>query len=292
MKYALRHVTTYAYESQVDLASHLLHLSPRAMPGQTVLTQAITTDPAPDRIAIGIDHFGNDVRWLFLETPHQRFSVSARAVVEVDRSPPPDAAVTPLATSLAALASGAAATNVAEFLFDSPLAPTDSTVADFAVRFFPPGTTTLAGALAMMHAIHQEFAFRAGVTSVATTVAQILKLRAGVCQDFSHLMVASLRVAGVPARYVSGYIRTRPPPGAPRRLGADQSHAWVAAWLGPDLGWVELDPTNGLIVKDEHVVLGWGRDFADVSPLRGFILGGGRHRLTVGVDLDPMTDAA
>ncbi len=289
MKYALRHVTRYTYENSVDLASHMLHLTPRVTPGQTLLSHAITSDPAPCRTESGLDHFGNQVRWLFLEAPHQRFEVTAEAVVEVDRPAPPPASETPDFQAIAPLAlDSGAAPDAAECLFDSPLAPADPAAATFAARFFTPQTRVLDGALAMMHAIHKEFAFRAGVTSLATTVAQVLKLQAGVCQDFSHLMIAALRAAGVPARYVSGYIRTRPPPGVRKRLGADQSHAWVAVWLGREHGWLELDPTNGLIVKDEHVVLGWGRDFSDVSPLRGIILGGGRHRLSVGVDLEPV----
>ena len=289
MNYVLRHVTRYAYETSVDLASHMLHLTPRAVPGQLVLSHLIRADPAPSRTEDGTDHFGNPVCWLFIEAPHRRFEVTAEARVAVDRPPPPVASATPPASAIAALAlDPASAPDAAEYLFDSPLAPADPAAATFAKRFFPPDTPVLAGALAMMQTIHREFAFRAGITSLATTVAQVLKLQAGVCQDFSHLMIAALRAAGVPARYVSGYIRTRPPAGATRRLGADQSHAWVAVWLGPTHGWVELDPTNGIIVKDEHVVLGWGRDFADISPLRGIILGGGRHRLTVGVDLEPV----
>ena len=124
------------------------------------------------------------------------------------------------------------------------------------------------------------------MTTIATPVARVLRQRAGVCQDFSHLMIAGLRALGLPARYVSGYIRTRPPPGRAARRGADQSHAWVGAWLGPAHGWVDLDPTNDLVVQDEHVVLGWGRDYGDVSPVRGVLLGGGTHKLSVRVDLE------
>ncbi|MBX9699088.1 MAG: transglutaminase family protein, partial [Acetobacteraceae bacterium] len=135
--------------------------------------------------------------------------------------------------------------------------------------------------------ITRDFAFRPGVTGIATPVEEVLARRQGVCQDFTHLMIAALRGLGLPARYLSGYLRTRPPAGQARRRGADQSHAWVGAWLGPAAGWVGLDPTNALVVRDEHVVLGWGRDFGDVSPLRGVVLGGGAHALTVAVDLEP-----
>jgi transglutaminase-like putative cysteine protease len=137
---------------------------------------------------------------------------------------------------------------------------------------------------------YKEFRFRSGVTSIATPVTQIMQRREGVCQDFSHAMISGLRGIGLPARYTSGYIRTRPPPGQVKRQGADQSHAWVGCWLGPEHGWVDIDPTNGIVVKDEHVVLGWGRDFSDVSPVRGVILGGGDHVVRVGVDLEPLDD--
>ena len=138
--------------------------------------------------------------------------------------------------------------------------------------------------------IRREFTFRAGVTTISTPIDRVLERREGVCQDFTHLMLGALRALGLPARYTSGYIRTRPPPGQARRRGADQSHAWVGCWLGPEHGWVDLDPTNGVVVREEHVVLGWGRDFGDVSPLRGVILGGGAHKLTVGVDLEPLEE--
>ena len=134
--------------------------------------------------------------------------------------------------------------------------------------------------------IRAEFAFRPGVTTVNTRVEQVLTQRAGVCQDFTHLMISALRALGLPARYVSGYLRTHPPAGQPARRGADQSHAWVGAWLGPYHGWIDLDPTNNLVVQDEHVVLAWGRDYADISPVRGVILGGGAQTLTVEVDLE------
>jgi transglutaminase-like putative cysteine protease len=133
--------------------------------------------------------------------------------------------------------------------------------------------------------IKRDFAFKPGVTTISTPVSQVLSLRGGVCQDFAHLMIAGLRAIGLPARYCSGYVRTRPPPGQQRRQGADQSHAWVGAWLGPQLGWVDLDPTNDLVVADEHVLLGWGRDYADISPVKGILLGGGKQVLEVSVDL-------
>ena len=174
----------------------------------------------------------------------------------------------------------------AEFLFGSSHAPVLAAAADYARPCFTPGRPILAALLALNSRITREFRFQAGVTSTSTKVEEILRLKRGVCQDFTHLMLSALRGLGLPARYMSGYVRTRPPPGQPRRRGADQSHAWVGAWLGDAHGWVGLDPTNAIVVRDEHVVLAWGRDFADISPLRGVILGGGAHRLTVNVDLE------
>jgi transglutaminase-like putative cysteine protease len=180
----------------------------------------------------------------------------------------------------------AAGGDAAEFAFGSPLAPADRAAGLDAAASFPPGRPVLAGLLDLTGRIRREFAFRPGATTVATAVPLVLAQRAGVCQDFAHVMIAGLRALGLPARYVSGYLRTRPPRGQPARRGADQSHAWVGAWLGPEQGWVDLDPTNDLVVQEEHVVLGWGRDFSDVSPLRGVILGGGTHSVTAAVELE------
>jgi transglutaminase-like putative cysteine protease len=286
VKYRVRHATRYAYENPVDLAGHMLHLTPRALPGQTILHSRIASTPGPTRVTEGLDHHGNAVTRLFLEIPHRRFEVVAESLVEVAFPPPPPDSPAWEQVAAAALQPGTGAP-VAEFLFDSTHAPADAAAGAYAARFFTPDRPILAALLDLNHAIGRDFAFRAGVTTTATTVAQIMKLRAGVCQDFSHLMISALRRLGLPARYVSGYIRTKPPPGIAKRLGSDQSHAWVGAWLGPAQGWIDLDPTNNLVVRDEHVVLGWGRDFSDVSPVRGIILGGGRHQLKVAVDLEP-----
>ena len=145
----------------------------------------------------------------------------------------------------------------------------------------------MAGLLELMARFRAEFRFDAAATTVSTPVERVLQLRAGVCQDFAHLMISGLRSLGLPARYVSGYLRTLPPPGRPKLRGADASHAWVSAWLGPDHGWLDLDPTNDVLPSDGHVWLGWGRDFADVSPLQGILLGGGRHTLRIAVDIEP-----
>ncbi|GIX09862.1 transglutaminase family protein [Elioraea sp.] len=294
MRYRVRHVTRYHYGEQVDLAAHLLHLAPRALPGQRVLEAVLTADPPPGRVVTGTDHFGNTATWLFLTEPHAAFAVTLTAAVEVAFPPPPPAEATPPWEEVRACAArgGPACWQEAEFAFGTPMAPAEPAIGAYVAPSFPPRRPVLQALMELNARIRRDFAFRPGATTLATPVTQVLASRAGVCQDFAHLMIAGLRALGLPARYVSGYVRTRPRPGEARRRGADHSHAWVGCWLGPQHGWIDLDPTNGLVVRDEHVVLGWGRDYADVSPVRGVILGGGRHGLSVGVDLDPVEEAA
>lgn len=283
----MRHASRYAYGSAVDLAAHMVHLRPRPLPFQQVLSERIETAPAPARRRDGHDHFGNPVTWLFLDLPHADFEVVAESVVEVQFPPAPIASETPAWELVAEDARAPQGWRASEYRFDSGMAPAHPDTRAYAAESFSPGRPVLDGLLDLNGRVKRDFHFRTGVTTVATPVGQVMKRGEGVCQDFSHVMISALRGLGLPARYVSGYIRTRPPPGLPRRQGADQSHAWVGCWLGPALGWVDLDPTNDLIVRDEHVVLGWGRDYGDVSPIRGVILGGGHHSLSVTVDLEP-----
>ncbi|MDE2008239.1 MAG: transglutaminase family protein [Rhodospirillales bacterium] len=290
MIYRLRHVTRYDYQTPVDLGVHLAHLLPRALPTQDVLGAALSADPAPSWRRDARDHFGNAQAWLFVDAPHAALEVTLEARVAVRPRPLPEPLAGPAWEDVtgAAIADPAAA----EFRFARGLAAPEAEATEWAARSFPPGCPALAGLVDLNARIHREFRFRAGVTDIATPVAEILRRREGVCQDFTHMMLAMLRGLGLPGRYVSGYIRTRPAPGQPRRLGADQSHAWVGAWAGAALGWIDLDPTNGIAVGEEHVTLGWGRDYADIAPLRGVILGGGGQTLSVAVELEPVTDAA
>jgi transglutaminase-like putative cysteine protease len=285
MKYRVVHVSRYKYGSPVDLAAHMLHLRPRPLPWQHILSERLDAEPAGARRRDARDHFGNVVTWLFLDRPHADFTVTARSVVEVSYPSPPE--VTPAWESIVAAAREPGRGPDAEYRFDSPKAPATPETKAFALTSFLEGRPVLEALLDLNTRVYKEFRFRAGVTTISTPVSQVMRRREGVCQDFSHVMVSALRGLGLPARYNSGYIRTKPPPGQKRRQGSDQSHAWVGAWLGPAHGWVDLDPTNGIVVQDEHVLLGWGRDYGDVSPVLGVILGGGAHRLTVSVDLEP-----
>jgi transglutaminase-like putative cysteine protease len=281
--YRLRHVTTYAYAHPVDLAAHLLLLTPRALQHQKVARSTIAITPEPSHVTEAADHFGNQASRVFIDVPHARFEVVAEALVEVRFPAPPDAVAT---LPWEVVRDAARASDAVEFVFPSPLVPLVPAARGYAAASFPAGRPVLVGLLELMARIRRDFTYKPGVTGPNTQVVEVLESRVGVCQDYAHVMISGLRGLGLPARYVSGYVRTRPAPGGTRRRGADQSHAWVEAWLGPGLGWVGLDPTNDIVVRDEHVVLAWGRDFADVSPLRGVILGGGEHGLRVGVDLE------
>ncbi len=293
MRYAVRHETHYAYAAPVDLGSHVLRLTPLNAAGQRVLRQQLTIEPHPDQFVAFMDHFGNAVHHVAVETIHDRFSVTLEAEVEIERPVRVDRGP-PWETICAAMRGDGfpALPEIAEFIYPSPLAAFDREATLYAAQSFA-AERPLIDALADLTArIHRDFAYTPNVTTVSTRVAEIIATKRGVCQDFSHLMIAGLRGLGLPARYVSGYIRTRPPEGGRVRQGGDASHAWVSAWCGEELGWVELDPTNDLIVENEHVVVAYGRDFSDVTPLRGVILGGGSHSLTVNVQLAELpTDA-
>ncbi|HEY1934966.1 MAG TPA: transglutaminase family protein [Acetobacteraceae bacterium] len=287
MIYRVRHVTRYDYKAAADGGSHLAHLRPRPLPFQRVLSASLTAEPTPSWQNQGTDHFGNTANWMFLDIAHRSFVVTAEAQVDVRFPDLPQASATPPWEDVAAAAANA--WQAAEFLFDSPLVGADPEARAYAASSFPPRRPVLDALLELNLRIHRDFTFRAGVTTTSTKIHEVLERREGVCQDFTHLMISALRALGLPARYASGYIRTRPKAGGVGRLGADQSHAWVGCWLGAQHGWVDLDPTNGLVVQEEHVLLGWGRDYSDVAPLRGVILSGGEHRLSVEVELRPVT---
>jgi transglutaminase-like putative cysteine protease len=286
MIYRLHHATTYDYAHPVVLGTHFMHLLPRERPGQFVREAQLDISPEPDSRRNEVDHFGNITTTVSLTAPHRQFLVALSATVDVLQPPPPAPQST---ASWEAIAETAIwHTETAEFCLASPLAAPNPDITEYAALSFPPGRPVLEGLLDLNRRLFTDLKYRSGVTHTGTTAAQVLKNRAGVCQDYAHLMIAALRALGLPARYVSGYLRTYPVDGEEKRRGADQSHAWAAAWIGSTHGWVDFDPTNNLLVCDEHVTLAWGRDFQDVSPLRGIILGGGRHSLDVNVDLDPV----
>jgi len=293
MRYAIEHITEYHYSQPVGLSLQLAHLRPRDTDWQKCLSHSLLVSPGAVSQHDGRDYFGNGITRFEIEGAHHVLSVSARSEVEIHREPWPAADALPdWQTVRAAFAEtmwGTSEASIAsEFLFASSHVPQLNSLRDFAAACFEEGGSILDGALALTHYIHEEFEFDPTATHVTTPVETVLSIRRGVCQDFAHLMIASLRSLGLPARYVSGYLLTEPPPGQPRLVGADASHAWVALYV-PEYGWLEFDPTNDCMAGDAHITLAWGRDFADVSPLRGVILGGGEHTVDVGVTVTPLS---
>jgi transglutaminase-like putative cysteine protease len=286
MRYSVRHRTTFEYEQRVSVSHHVLHLSPRELPRQQCLGSTIRAEPAPALLSEGVDYFGNRVHYLTVNEPHDRLFVEASSVVDVVAAEPAELARSPAWEGLATALQDSPTLEPYEFLFDSPYVTVPAEVRAFALETFTPGRPLLEAAMALTTRIFQEFKYRGGVSDVSTPVAEVLAKRQGVCQDFAHLQIACLRSIGLPARYVSGYLLTHPPAGQPKRIGADASHAWLSVWSGADIGWIDFDPTNNLIPDVEHITVGWGRDYGDVSPINGFIVGGGEHEVLVAVDVD------
>jgi transglutaminase-like putative cysteine protease len=289
-RYRIEHETRYVYATTVATSQHVAYLRPRELPCQHVLTADLIVTPAPRRVLQRTDYFGNLVEQFELLKPHEALRVQSRSVVDVHG---PETAIDP-ANSMSwtkvrdALAGSRAQPDISQFVYPSPhVPPTAPGVAEFARESFPDGRTLAAGAMDLMRRIHEGFRFDPSATSVMTPVRQVLADRRGVCQDFAHLQVACLRSLGLAARYVSGYLLTDPPPGQPRLIGADASHAWVSVHC-PTYGWIDLDPTNGVRAAERHVTVAWGRDFGDVSPLRGVLLGGEHDQLIVGVSVVPI----
>lgn len=287
MRYHCRHVTRYTYGDMVTNAQMLAHLAPRAHPRQTCHMATLSIVPWPAVVTERRDWFGNPVTYAALQSPHRDLTVTAEIEVTVEPPPPFHPIATAIWEEVAAEAAGLAET--VEFVRPSARVPqADTGLTLFATTFFPSGRPIGEGALELTRRIHSDFSFDPTATTVSTPISEVLARRRGVCQDFAHLMIGALRALGLPARYVSGYLRTLPPPGKPRLQGADASHAWVQVWCGQEVGWIDLDPTNGRQCDTDHVTLAWGRDYDDVCPLRGVILGGGSHGVLVAVDVEPV----
>jgi transglutaminase-like putative cysteine protease len=289
MEYFVRHRTTYRYLQDVSYSSHLAHLTPRETTNQHVLASDVALTPTPASRVQRPDFFGNACEWFTLDQPHALLEVLAESRVRVDPHPPRDVRLSESWETVRGRLEEAGddeARDAVQFIFDSPLTTFTSDVAAYAAKSFTPGQKLLAGALDLMNRIHADFRYDTTVTDATTPVDRVFEIRAGVCQDLAHVGIAAMRSLGLPARYVSGYLLTEPPPGMPRMLGADASHAWFSVWA-PPLGWVDLDPTNAVEAGEGHVTVGYGRDYGDVSPLSGIILGGHDHVIEVGVDVIP-----
>ncbi len=290
VRYRIRHETVYSYGGNVAHSHQLLHLTPRSGPLQSCHRHRITLAPLPSTLREDIDAFGNHVTRLEYDSPHDRLEVLAEVCLDVQ--PAPAVAADGLAWEavrdslvFSGRPLGGELLDACRYRMESSYVRIKQTFGDYGEDCFAPGQPVLAAAEALMHKIHREFDYAPGSTNIRTSALEAFEARRGVCQDFAHIMIACLRARGLAARYVSGYLRTLPPPGADAAyVGADASHAWVSVFC-PPFGWIDLDPTNDLRVDCGHIVIAWGRDFGDVSPLRGVIVGGGRHRLSVRVSV-------
>lgn len=290
-RYTVEHETRYAYTAPVSQSWQLGRLTPRGLPWQRVLSHSLQIDPPPDERHEAIDSFGNSVSHFGLHGAHRQLRVRMHCQVDVGERPPADVTsaltVDAVREALRRPYGEARDLDAARMAEPTRLVPLSEAARVYAEPSLQPDRPWFDALSELTHRIHADFEFDAGATTVSTSVDEVMQHRRGVCQDFAHLMLACLRGHGLSARYMSGYLLTDPPPGMPRLMGVDASHAWVAAYL-PDHGWVEFDPTNDQLADRRYITLAWGADFADVVPLRGVILGGGMmQRMDVSVSVMP-----
>jgi transglutaminase-like putative cysteine protease len=290
MRYQVVHATNYWYSEAVPLCPNDVHLKPRDTARQTCRAHRLAISPRPQKLEECQDYFGNPIHFFTIGEGHQELSVSAHSEVELrfddsvtrERSAPWEQV-----RAASERVPPGERVDVRQFAFDSPHVTCDAALAEFAGESFAAGREWLEAALDLMGRIHRDFAYDPTATNVSTPLATVLAMRRGVCQDFAHLQIGCLRSLGLPARYVSGYLLTTPPPGQPRLVGADASHAWASAWC-EEFGWVDFDPTNNGLPTLGHVTVAWGRDYSDVCPIKGIFVGGGQHRMNVSVDVTPV----
>jgi len=293
MIYDIRHITRFDYGGQVKFARCNLRLQPIDWPGQRLESYALDVEPAgrlsPGRAEAGLAN----VTRLVVDRPVRMLTIESRARMIVDRLVPVPQPDDPTLAKVAALARASrdlSAAGPADYLFPSPLIPLDRDIADWCARDLDPSRGALDAGIALARLIQEEFEFDATATLVDTPPHDAFLQRRGVCQDFAQIMITGLRAAGLPAAYASGYIRTIPPPGEARLVGADATHAWVLLWCGPVQGWVGVDPTNGIWMAGDHIVMAVGRDYAEIAPVDGVVLGSGAQDMKVSVDVAPIDE--
>jgi transglutaminase-like putative cysteine protease len=292
--YDVSHRTSYRYSIPVSFSHHVLHLSPRPFTHQACHRTALSISPAPTAQASTTDYFGNPVTHITLQEQHRELSLHARSVIEVHHTSRPAPSETRPWDEIYRMLEKDVSEDALEslqYVFDSPRTRSTVDLRDYAAASFPPGRPVLEGALDLTRRIFEDFDYDDTATTVWTPVDEVFAGRRGVCQDFAHLELACLRALRLPARYVSGYLLTKAPEGKSKLVGADASHAWISVWC-PGYGWVDLDPTNNLMVSVDHVAISIGRDYGDVSPVNGVIFGGGAHTVDVAVDVNPVEAVA
>jgi transglutaminase-like putative cysteine protease len=289
--YDVRQTTTCVYASPVAQAHHVLRLTPINRSGQRVQVAALQIAPEPQHRREGQDFFGNRLTWIDIEEPHRTLTVKLTARVGVDAVVEPASLTTPaweVVRDEAFATSDIGPMSPAHFLFPSRMISLDPEISDYTRESFPPGRPILDASIELINRLRSDMTYEIGATTVTTTPPMSFALRRGVCQDFAHIMISGLRGIGLAAAYVSGYLRTAPRTDAARLQGADAMHAWALVWCGSQAGWVGLDPTNAILASDEHVVLALGRDYTDVAPIDGVIVGSGGQRIDVGVSVTPV----
>jgi transglutaminase-like putative cysteine protease len=290
LHYRITHITTYTYSETVSLCQNVAHLKPRDWSRQWCERSSLTIDPNPAVMEEKTDFFGNPTTYFTVQEPHKQLKITVTHKMGVRSE---SVAATEISPAWETVRDRLAVDRSDEWLdafqyaFESRYAPARETFLEYAQTSFTPNRPILEASLDLTRRIHADFVYDPVATTVATPVEEVFENRRGVCQDFAHFQLACLRSLGLAARYISGYLSTVPPPGRPRLVGADATHAWVSVFCG-DLGWIDFDPTNNQIPGDRHILLAWGRDYEDVSPVKGVILGGGQHAITVSVDVLPV----
>lgn len=284
MIYSATHITRYRYETPVSHCQSQLRLTPRTLPWQSVTETTIETTPAANWRATSVDYFQNLVTSVAIHAHHDRFSIVSRGTVRVDPRPPLPTVAMRWEDAREALSvhNSDELLEAFEYVLDSPYVAAHVDLAAYAQPSFTPGRPLIAAAHELSHRINRDFKYKPASTSIETPLLDALRARQGVCQDFSHIMIGALRSLGLSARYVSGYLRS-----GSERIGSEASHAWVAVHA-PGFGWVEFDPTNDVMPGAEHLILAWGRDYGDVTPVRGVAVGGGRQKIEVDVRVEPL----
>jgi transglutaminase-like putative cysteine protease len=296
--YGLRHRTTYTYEDPVTFARCVLRLTPQSSATQTVLHSTVAVTPRPSSSREGTGPFGEKTLTVVIDRPHRELVIEARSRIDVHVPSLPDPAGSQAWERLRGKAYETRALGPdgpATYLYPTPRTPLAPGITEYARKSFAAGRPVIEAAAELMTRMHADFVYDPEATTVSTPALEAFTARHGVCQDFAHIMISGLRGLGLPAAYVSGYLRTIPPPGRPRLEGADATHAWVSLWCGEEAGWVGFDPTNAILVENDHIVLAIGRDYSDVAPIDGIILAPGVQTLKVEVDVAPdvlLTDGA
>jgi transglutaminase-like putative cysteine protease len=290
MIYRIVHRSTYKYKYPVSVGNHVACLRPRALAPHQLTRNELEIHPTPATRTERTDYFRNCLCFFTVQEPHKELIVEARSEVVIAENAAPWPQYAPAWEEIAASLPGdlsPAGLDAYQFIFESPRIRIRHEFAAYARLSFTPGRPLPEALLDLTHRIHTDFRFNSKATNVRTPPEEVFRKRHGVCQDFAHVQIACLRSLNLAARYVSGYLRTYQPPGVPRLVGADASHAWVSVYC-PGFGWLDVDPTNNVVPSDGHITLAWGRDYGDVSPLHGLVLGGGDHTLKVAVDMEPI----